>query len=171
MGISRKVFVALSAIALAAPLSAAAQSPEDIDRARQIRAMAEELSQNIDDVNEFGETAALYREAAEMFGETAEAAESWAKAGHFAFYDRDDKAVEYFQTAAKIATAYGDVGTAARAYLDGAWVANQSGQGAVAIDMAERGQRLAESPLLTESERTDLARRVQEKAGEILGLL
>lgn len=170
MGISKIVVTALSAITLAAPLTAVAQGPEDIERARQIRAMAVELSQNIDDVDEFGQTSDLYREAAELFGETAEAAESWAQAGHFAFYDRDEKAVEYFQKAAEIATSYGNVAVAARAYLDGAWVADQIGHGEVALEMAEAGQRMAESPLLTSSEREALARRVNEKAGDILQL-
>jgi hypothetical protein len=167
------ILTALSAVAIAAPLSATVQAEGrgDIERAREIRAMAYELSQNIDDVDEFGETAALYREAAELFGETAEAAEAWAQAGHFAFYDRDDRAVEYFRKAGEIATSYGDVAVAARAYLDGAWVANRSGEGAVALEMAERGQRLAESPLLAESEREDLERRIREKVAEIAGLV
>lgn len=173
MTISRTtVLTALSALALAAPLSAAAQvdGPENFERAREIREMAFELSQNIDDVDEFGETAELYREAAELFGESAEAAEAWALAGQFAYYDRDDRSVEYFERAAEIATSYGDVVVAARAYLDGAWVANQHGQGGLAIEMADRGQRLAESPLLTDAERSELARRVEEKTSDIRGL-
>jgi len=173
MNISHKTLLtALSALAIAAPLSAGIQidGPGDIERAREVRGMAHEVANNIEYVNQYAEASTLYRQAAELFGETAEAAEAWALAGQFAYYAGDDKSVSYFEKAGEIATTHGHVGLAARAYLDGAWIANRSGEGAVALEMAERGQRLAESPYLSTTEREELARRVAEKTGEIQGL-
>ena len=51
---------------------------------------------------------------------------------------------------------------AARSYLDAAWVAHQEGDGERTLNLAERAERLARSPLLARAERADLMRRIAE---------
>lgn len=140
----------------------------DVERARALVVKARQASENLQAWDAAHE---LYRKAAELFGNTPEAADAWARAGLFAFYGEDNRASRDFRKAGEIAMEHGRVAFAAKAFLDGAWVANRSGMKQTAYDLAVRGERLSRSPLLAEADRARLQSRLQRAeagTGELL---
>lgn len=159
--------MAITALALGAPQTSAAQKAgpdgHDLERAEQLVIQARQLSENH---QEYHAASKLYRKAAQLYGETPEAADAWSRAGLLAFYSDDNRAPSDLRQAGEIALAFGHVGFAAKAFLDGAWVAHQRGMSRTALDLATRGERLTDSPLLAEADREALKRRFVEAAGE-----
>jgi tetratricopeptide (TPR) repeat protein len=139
----------------------------DVERARELVVKARQASENLQAWDAAHE---LYRKAAELFGNSSEAADAWARAGLFAFYGEDNRATSDFQKAGEIAMEHGRVAFAAKAFLDGAWVADRTGMKRIAYDLAVRGERLARSPLLAEAERARLQSRL-ESSGDGVGEL
>jgi hypothetical protein len=87
-------------------------------------------------------------------------------AGYLQFYrGRPKAAVASLTHAGEAFLALGDVERAAKAFIDGAWVAQSAGMQAEARDLRERGRLLTRSPLLDAAERTALVRRLGEAAG------
>jgi len=88
------------------------------------------------------------------------------RASRLRFYTGDEgKAQSLLEDAGQIAWAYGDVATAARVFLDAAWIAGTRGQGTVVVgNLISRAQKLAQSPLLTADERDALLERISSEA-------
>ncbi len=115
------------------------------------------------DHQDWGKAAVLYAKAAELQTDDPDAARSWRMSGLLAYYaGREGRAVDALEKSAETALAWGDVASAARSYLDAAWVARRDGNARRTLDLAQRGERLASSPLLERSERAELMSRIAE---------
>jgi tetratricopeptide (TPR) repeat protein len=153
-------------IALVTALQAApAQAQDKAAKASELEYQAQEYAADVDG---FGKAASLYRKAANLRLEgDPQGIRDLIKAGRLWFYvGRADRAAADLAKAGRIAHEYGDVVTAARAYLDAAWAADASGNGARAFDLATKAQRLAQSPLLARQERVRLLARIDEGIGQ-----
>jgi hypothetical protein len=129
-------------------------------------AAAEEMEQRAHDLIVTGtgwdRAAVLYRRAAELRGtDDLKSADNMRLSGYLHFYRGSSQAsVLALTEAGEAFLALGDVGAAADALIDGAWVATQAGMSPQALDLAERARRLTRSPLLQPEERSALARRL-----------
>ena len=162
-------FMAITALAIGAPQQASAtltDGPEEIEQARDIQLQAQQLAENL---QEYKAASQLYRRAAELYGEHEDAAQAWAWAGRLSYYAGDNRAVSDLRKAGEIAIQYGDVGFAARAFMDAAWLAHKQGMNTSAIELATRATDLAKSPYLAEADREALQRRVKAGTDQITG--
>ena len=155
--------VALSAGTLGtAELEAqAASAMNDEARAAALVEKAEELSKVRAN---FHEAASHYREAVDLYDGRRPAVEPLRMAGRLAFYMGDEsRAYRDFARAGEIALEWGDVVSAANAFLDAAWIARERDQGAQAVDMITRAEKLSHSPLIAASDRRGLQERIAEQ--------
>jgi len=67
--------------------------------------------------------------------------------------------------AAERALARGDIRSAAMAYLDAAWIAQEQRKPDRVWDLGHRAELLAESPLLSENDRSAIQRRIERVPG------
>lgn len=117
------------------------------------------------DHQDWGKASVLFAKAAELQTDDPDAARNWRMSGLLAYYaGREGRAVDALEKSAETALAWGDVGSAARAYLDAAWVARRDGNARRTLDLAQRGERLASSPLLERAERAEILSRIAEDA-------
>lgn len=109
------------------------------------------------------EAASLYRKAASLRSEhDPQGVQNLITAGRLTYYaGKRRKAVADLVKAGDRALRYGDVASAATAYLDAGWVAQRSGRSDHAYDLTMKGARLSQSPLLDETQRQLLTDRVQ----------
>jgi hypothetical protein len=134
-------------------------------------AAAAEMEQQADDILLAGRgwerAAGIYRRAAELRGSAdPKSADNLRLAGYLQYYrGRAKAAVVSLTQSGEAFLALGDVGRAAQAFIDAAWVADEANMPAEARVLSERGRLLTQSPLLTAEERTALVRRLGEAAG------
>ena len=141
----------------------AAQTAPTDDSMGEAAELVRQADAVVEAKSDWGRAALLYQEAAELSDGDPVAATRHRQAGILAFYaGREGRAVEQLTHAAETALEWGDVATAARSYLEAAWVAHQEGDGERTLSLAERAERLARSPLLARAERADLMRRIAE---------
>jgi hypothetical protein len=109
----------------------------------------------------------LYIDAAELRGSgDPQSADNLRLAGYLQYYSgRAKAAVVSLTQSGEAFLALGDVGRAAEAFIDAAWVADEANMPAEARELSGRGRRLTQSPLLAAEERTALVRRLGEAAG------
>lgn len=131
--------------------------PGEIEEARRVLVEALAVAGSPDG---YAEAAGLYRRAAGLFGDHPEAADAWAAAGRLAYYDGDDNAIRDFDRAGEMALQFGDVGLAAKSFLDAAFVADHFGRARQVGSRVERAFDLAQSPYLGDEERARLMARV-----------
>lgn len=157
---SRSLMTAgLLALTLAAPAAGAQMDAPPEAETLEARAASLEAT----GPEAYGEAASLYRKAADLRMEgDPQGVADLMKAGKLSYYaGRHERAVGDLVKAADRALAFGDVLNAATAYLDAGWVAFTMGDGARAYDLAVKGARLSESPLIGADERQALRRRVE----------
>jgi hypothetical protein len=115
------------------------------------------------DFADWGKASRLYRRAGELRADDPAAAKHFRMAGLLAFYSgHQGDAVDDLKRAGESALAWGDLRTAARSFLDAAWVAEADGHNRRALELAQRGERLAYSPLLAAQDRAALLRRIAD---------
>ncbi len=84
-----------------------------------------------------------------------------SEAAALAYYTRDHSAARKdMAQAAEHALARGDIRTAALAYLDGAWIAQEQQNRREVWELGHRAEMLAASPLLAASDRAVIVRRI-----------
>ncbi|HSG47705.1 MAG TPA: hypothetical protein VLA43_07845 [Longimicrobiales bacterium] len=109
----------------------------------------------------FREASRLYRQAAEIRGDQPEAAQSLMMAGALAYYvGSEGQAIKDLTRAGELALAWGDVVTAAQAFLDASWVAAKEGRQNDAAELGRRAERLSASPLIQRQERGAILNRI-----------
>jgi hypothetical protein len=131
---------------------------------------ADSLQQVADEMR----TAGRYRDAARLYRRSAEfrAAEdplgsqclTEAAALAYAAGDRSGARTDMAH-AAERALARGDLRAAALAYLDAAWIAQEQKKGSQVWEFGHRAEILAASPLLSESDRGVILRRIDRAPG------
>ncbi|MEQ9569644.1 MAG: hypothetical protein RLN75_05595 [Longimicrobiales bacterium] len=117
----------------------------------------------VDEDQDWGKASVLFAKAAELQTDDPAAARSWRLSGLLAYYaGREGRAIDALERSAEAALAWGDVATAARSFLDAAWVARHDGDDRRTLELAQRGERLASSPLLARAERAELMSRIAD---------
>ena len=156
---------ALAALALTATtVSAQYSTPLDSDGPDEAAALLRDAREALNGEADWGRASVLLRRAADLRSDVPEAADHYRRAGIFAFYaGREGRAVDHLTRAAETALAWGDVAAAAQSYLDAAWVSHQAGEGARTLELVERAERLANSPLLPRGDRARLMSRITEE--------
>lgn len=158
--------VALATIALAVSAGAASaqyatplRGSDAVDTEELERRAAEATVE----VQDWSKAARLYRQAAEMRKGEPTAAKHFRKAGLLAYYSgHESDAVRDLTQAGEAALEFGDLTAAARSFLDAAFVAEADGKDRNAFVLAQRAERLAQSPLLAAGDRAALMRRITE---------
>ncbi len=160
-------FVAFAGMAFTAngmlAQSASGQESVDVAKAQRYEAAAARVGKSMEFFNE----AAKYWEAAAKLRPAGDcqAVQDMVEASRLKFYLGDEgKAQSLLQDAGEIAITYGDVATAARVFLDAAWIAESRGQATVVQNLISRAQKLAQSPLLTDRDRNALLSRIAADA-------
>jgi hypothetical protein len=141
-----------------------AQAQEKAARAAELEQQADSFAENVES---FDAAASLYRTAAGLRLEgDPQGIQDLLRSGALAFFVGDaTQATSDLQKAAEVALDYGDVRTAARAFLDAAWAAEASDQGGKAYGLAMKAHRLAQSPHLGDVERSTLLARIDQGVG------
>jgi hypothetical protein len=156
-----KISVLGFALALTAvPASGQQFASVEIDpaRAAQLEAEAEEL---MADQADWKKAEKLLREAAALrpAGDALAVKDLLAAAKLMYYGGRERSAMRQLEDVGQRALTEGNVLTAAHAFADAAWIAKDNGHGTKALELADRAQRLANSPLIDESERQELLER------------
>lgn len=129
-----------------------------VERAQALEAAAKEAAEVR---AAFREASRLYRQAAEVRGDQPEAAQSLMMAGALAYYvGSKGQAITDLTRAGELALAWGDVVTAAQAFLDASWVAAKEGRERDALELGRRAERLSASPLIQRQERGAILNRI-----------
>lgn len=146
-------------LALVAATPVAAQEGDATPGALEARA-AQMASAGPDQLTE---AASLYRKAAALRPEhDPQGVQNLITAGRLTYYaGKRRQALAELVKAADTALRYGDVASAAVAYLDAGWIAGRIGRSAHAYDLTMKGAHLSRSPLLDETQRQVLVSRVQ----------
>ncbi len=156
--------VALAGMAFTVQGTQAQLTPKnevDVAKATRYEAAAARIAvsrQFFDEAARYYEMAAKLRPAGDC-----QAVRDMMDASKLRFYLGDEgKAQWMLEDAADIALEYGDVKTAAKAYLDAAWIAHKRGgrHATAANKLVARAQKLAQSPLLGATERDALLGRI-----------
>jgi hypothetical protein len=150
------LFTAISAVGLSAQQSQA--SPAELEQ------QAEAYLQDLDN---WKHAADLYRQAAELRGAgDAVAVQDLETAARLEFYQGSGRqAVRDLEAAGQRALGVGDIFSAAKAFVDAAWVAGRDGQSIRARELIQTVQLLAQSPLLSSTERTHIEGRLRTTTG------
>jgi hypothetical protein len=137
------------------------------DKAARAAKLEQQASSYAEKVESFDRAAALYREAAGLRLEgDPQGIRDLLKSGALAFYVGDpSQAAADLEKAGDVALVFGDVRTAAKAFLDAAWAAQASDQDGKAYGLAMKAHRLAQSPLLQDAERSTLLGRIDQGVG------
>lgn len=160
--------LALTTGALGAPqLQAQSTGGDEAESERLARAETLRVeARTTTEAGDFRRASFLYREAASTAGDHPRAVSDLVEAATLAYYaGRNGQAVKDFQAAGEAALQWGDVLTAARSFLDGAWVAAASGDRERAVELARRAEKLSSSPLIQRQERIALLSRIGEPVG------
>lgn len=160
----RKGFAAaIVAISVFTAVPATAQTTYKADglKAVELESQARQLTTN---VRGFSSAASLYRKAASLRVEgDPQGIRDLIQAGRLYFYvGKTGRATDSLASAGRIAIQFGDVVTAAQAYLDAAYAADANGDRTKAFDLATRAQKLAQSPLIDAAERSALLARIDD---------
>ncbi len=162
MGVAAIVAIAGTAFTARAShaQSTTAKSEVDVSKAMRYEDAAARSSasrQYFKEAARYYETAATLRPAGDCQG-----VRDMVEASRIRYYLGDEgKAQSLLQDAGDIALQYGDVHTAAKAFLDAAWIARQRGQHASVVQtLLARAQKLAQSPLLDAGDRDALLGRI-----------
>lgn len=141
----------------------AQQDGVDLERAEALEARAEAMSL---EEGRYARAAGLFRRAASFRDDAdPQKVENLMNAARFSHYaGRNARALEDAQQAARLAQRQGDVVRAGHAYLDAAWLAAKSGERERMQDFVQEALLLAQSPLLAQSDRSAILRRVGEAA-------
>lgn len=133
---------------------------EKLDRAVKLEALAAEASL---DLQTFEQAAELYREASKLRGASPESVRNDIRAAHLSYYLGDEgDAIGGLEDAARAALSWDDVTTAARTFLDAAWVAQEDGRIRTAIHLAREAEALSDSPLMARAERNEILERIAD---------
>jgi len=152
---------AMAATLVAASAAAAsAQTTANVE-VGEIEALEMRAQEHLQEVGDWGRAASLFRRAAELRPSSDPVGvEDLLQAARLSYYHGDKgDAVRDFEAAGQRALALGDVIAAANAFVDGAWVAEENGRGAKALDLVGRARLLVNSPLLPNEIRDDLQNR------------
>jgi hypothetical protein len=171
----RVAFFAIAALFAGTSTQAQAQTQFASLEVPTLPAAAADMEQRASDVLDGGRlggrgwerAAGLYIDAAELRGSAdPRSADNLRLAGYLQYYrGRAKAAVVSLTQAGDAFLALGDVGRAAEAFIDAAWVADEANMPAEARELSERGRLLTQSPHLAAEERTALVRRLGEAAG------
>lgn len=166
MGVAAVVAIAGTAFTATASQAQSTTAKTEVDVAKAMRyedaaARSAKSRTFFKEAARYYETAAGLRPAGDCKG-----VQDMVEASRINYYLGDErKAQSQLETAGEIALQYGDVGTAAKAFLDAAWIARQRGQHAVVVrNLLARAQKLAQSPLLDASDRDALLGRIAADA-------
>lgn len=147
-------------------MMAQSTSTEDgvnVAKAMRYEAAADRVGKSMEFFNEaakYWEKAAALRPAGDC-----QAVQDMVEASRLRYYLGDEgKAQSLLEDAGEVAWTYGDVATAARAFLDAAWIAQERGQATVVHTLISRAKKLAQSPLLTVDQREALLGRILAEA-------
>jgi hypothetical protein len=140
--------------------SAAARNGVDVAKAVRYEAAAARVATT---KQYFGEAAHYFEMAAQLrpTGD-CQAVKDMVDASRLRYYLGDEgKAQSLLENAGNVALQYGDVKTAAKSFLDAAWIARERGSHAIVVQaLISKAQKLAQSPLLDTSERDALLGRI-----------
>lgn len=141
-----------------------AQSATTVDtnmEAQRLQDRAAELEMSYQNL---GDASKLYRAVAEIHTDGPESVQPLLDAGRLAFYSgQEDQALKDYLNAGERALEWGDVLTAARVYLDAAWLADWDGDTRLAYELTQKALRLSKSPLIKVEDRRSLERRVAQQ--------
>ena len=137
---------------------------EDLTKAGWYEAEAERYAQAKEG---FSKSASYYWKASELRPEgDHRGIQNQIAAGKLWFYEgKASKAIRVLRGAGETALEFGDVETAAEAFLDAAWIAREKGDGLTAKTLAVRAHRLAQSPLIAQFKRAKLLSRINTAEG------
>lgn len=157
-GWTKLVLIAFVAIAGATGLSAQTADQAPAEEIKQLEAKAESY---LEELGKWDRAASLFRRAAQLRSPADPAAvEDLLRAARLSFYEgRTLQSVRDFENAGQRALNLGDVLVAANAFADAAWVADNRGRGEQAHGLLSRAQLLSNSPLIRESDRSQLRTR------------
>lgn len=131
-----------------------------LDRAAALEELAREATE---DLKTFPEAVKMYHEAAELRGESPEAVQDLIQAAHLSFYLGDESAaIAGLAKAGRAARSWDDVLTAADAFLDAAWVAQDRGWARQAIRLAAEAEELSHSHLISSAHRHQILERIAD---------
>ena len=118
-------------------------------------------------VGRYRDAARLYRRSAEFrAAEDPLGSKSLATAGALTYAAGDQSGARTdMARAAERALARGDLRTAAMAYLDAAWIAQEQEKPSQVWEFGHRAEILAASPLLSESDRGAILQRIERAPG------
>lgn len=155
----------LAAATTAGDLQAQSMAPagDEAVRTEQARSLESQAGEAARTQSSFGKAARLYREAAEARSGQPEAVQDLMMAGALSYYTgREGQAIRDLVKAGELALEWGDVMTAAQAFLDAAWVAGKDGRTDDATELGRRAERLSASPLIQRQERSAILSRIGE---------
>jgi hypothetical protein len=137
-------------------VSAAAERNAEADRLERRAAALH------DEPKRYGEGAVLYERAADLReAGDARKVDALLQASRLYYHaGRSQESVAVLDRAAEAAVATGDVVRAVSSMTDAAWVLAGEGRKAEAVTLVARARLLTNSPLLSESERVELRRRL-----------
>ena len=154
---------ALLAATLATPATLRAQTAGPTAGQVEVDALRARASEESESRDGFLEASLLFRRAATLQGDRPEAVEDLVRAATLAYYaGREGDAVDDLDRAAETALEWGDVLTAAEAWLDAAWVSWKRGDTEDAAAFATRAERLSHSPLIQREERRAILSRLSD---------
>ena len=161
---TRGVGVALAAVAMSAGVASAQYAaPAEVGTEVEAIELERRAHEATSEIRDWGKASRLYRRAAELRGDDPAAAKHYRMAGLLAYYSgHESDAVDDLTRAGESALEWGDLRSAARSFLDAAWVAGSDGHESDAFLLAQRAERLARSPLLAAQDRADLLRRITD---------
>ncbi len=150
--ISSAAVLGLAVMASAQPITAQETS---IERATQLEAKAQSL---LADMEDWGDAGKLLREAAMARPDgDPQAIQDLRQAAKLAYYTGEEKqAMRQLEALGSRALNEGDVLTAATSFAEAAWIAAHEGEGAKALELSERAQKLSHSPLLAAADRRSI---------------
>jgi hypothetical protein len=160
-----RVPAAAAALILAVPAAALAQrqlEPVRVTAVAQADSFeAAAASYRISRLKDFKKVARLYEASAELRGpEDAKRFNSLRMAAFLRYGAGDEsRAAENMAQAAAHAAARGDVVNAATAYTDASLLAAQARRGNAAVEYADAARLLSESPLISDTQRSELRAR------------
>ncbi len=152
---------AMAATLVAASAAAASAQTTANVPVSEIETLEMKAHEHMQELGDWGRAATLFRRAAELRPSSDPAGvDDLLQAARLSYYHGDKgDAVRDFEAAGQRALALGDVIAAANAFVDGAWVADENGRGAKALDLVDRARLLANSPLMPDEIRDNLRNR------------
>ena len=156
------VALALLPLAVAAQDNGSIASSDDEQRLSQAEELYSQASTLAQTRCQWARAARLYKESAALrpVGDPLVFESRMSAARILHHLGKTNDAMRTLIKAGDQAHEAGQVMNAAQAYLDVAWMAKKDGQGAQALEFAERGRLLASSPHITLADRTSILSRV-----------